>query len=1243
MISALHALLAVAAWALLWRGLDHATFLVRAPDRDVASAFALAVLIASAVGSTASLVAGRAVWSPWRALSWDVATFVAAGWAVALLSLGAWTRDLGGVMAVAVVVVRLAPGALAVVAGRAPAWLALVVAFGGYAALAAWLPVASLPLGDQIHYLLVADRLGHGGLDATIDDGLFLRTLGIPPSPDDAATHVAATPLGPRPVQGYAMPLLVLPGWALAGRLGAGLVIAAVAAWTSFQTYLILRDVCGPRSRAAGWTWLIASALAPLSLLATHVYPNAAGAALVATAYRAGFTAPDRRPALAAGVLALTLFLTPRDAVALVVLLPFLLRARVDRARVAIATGAVAVAAVVSNAALYGLPVPYAGYVFGTGQAQDLTGRSSITAMLWVTLPAILFDRTFGIAGTAPWAFVGLVGLVSALRADASPRVDSELPADGEPSPGRARLLPAALTVGASVLALSFFRLWEGGYAPPARYFVDVLPLWTPFVAYGLALAFGAAPPATAQAVAPRATDAVPGATGVALRVGVAALVAMSAVTTLVLDAVPSLALNSAFDDKIRFALGQVMGIDLLGWLPSFQPVSERWYVGAYLSLVPALAGAAALVVSGIRPMPLSAAGVRDFEEAIGSAADTGEPPLRSVADPRMPLVGGRSRPTAWWSPTAWQSGLHLFVVVNLLAIAWVAVAAAEPGIASATDPVPESLFRKWLPLSLALAALGTALVAQAIAPERRGPVLARHFLLYLVPAALLLVAHFGAPAVLDGQLGAVYLLVAAGFAVNAVAALWGQADRMGDRAAALRLAAVALVAAVVLLPYHRAVMPTASDEPHYLIVVESLVEDHDLDVRNEYEGDRYMAFYPSRLPDVHGVRVGDAIYSIRDLGMPLLAAVPFAVAGRLGVLALMCVVGAALAAQLYLLLRDLRFAPRVALLATATTALVHPAITYTTQIYPELLTALAFVTAVRVIRRGAASTAGQLALASALVGTLPWLSTRAWPIAVGVGAVVAYAALAPRRRDPRIRAVAARVAAGALPFAAFVLALAYVNWRTFGLFLPSAGYFLIREQQPVLTYTAWIGGPGLLVDRVFGIVPRAPIYLLAFVGIVPLVRRARVAGAGLVALAAGALLSFVYIADIQYWWADGSPPSRYLIGSIPLLVAGVAGGWEVVLAGPGWSRALAWLAVIASGAVAYLYATLPSLRYDLALDIRATGSSGALFGFLDRATGVDPGLAFPSLVRADVASAALVVAWLAAAAALALAGRRAL
>jgi hypothetical protein len=590
-----------------------------APNPDVAAAFPLAILIATSFGSLALVAAawrgtgGRApVWSARRALALDAATLLgAAAWLLALGS-GPWTREAGGASVVCITALRLLPGMIAATL-RAPAWLAFVVALGAYAALAVWLPAASLPLGDQVLYLLGAEQLRRGTLDAGIDPQLFRELVTFAPGPEATGTGVAPTPFGPRSIQGYAMQLVLLPGWALAGRIGAHLTMAVVMAWASCQTFLILRDLSTRRAWSirsgeatallprgvAGSAWILTSFAAPLSSVATHIYPNALSAAVLATAFRLGFTAEIRRPALAAGVLALTLFLTPRDGIALLVLLPFLLRVRADRARVAITAGAVAVVAAAVGALVYGLPVPYAGYTYGISQAQALTQESSITPRFWVNLPAILFDRTFGLAGTAPWVFIGLLGLVPLLRLERASHPDPTAPPI---------LLPAALAVGLSVMALSFVRLWEGGYAPPNRYLGGLLPLWAPFVAFGLAIASGR------MRVERRGALVDPAPAGRALRAIAAVAILMSVVATVILAAIPTTALNSAFEHKVRDAITAFFVVDPLGWLPSFQPTTPDWALGAYLRLVPGLAIAAGLAWAGWRVAKLLLMPVRSRE-----------------------------------------------------------------------------------------------------------------------------------------------------------------------------------------------------------------------------------------------------------------------------------------------------------------------------------------------------------------------------------------------------------------------------------------------------------------------------------------------------------------------------------------------------------------------------------------------------------------------------------------------------
>jgi len=555
-----HAAFGVVLALMSWRALEQPWLSDELGDPWVASAVRVGIPFAALAGTALGIAAGRLGGDPRRALRHDAISSLALFAAIFLLALGGDPRDTVGLVLVVAVALRLVPAAWWTVRFGAPPLFVFALCLAFYAPLAGWRVAASLPFGDQVFYLLSSEKLAHGSLDATIDPDRFFELLAVRPQPVDAATHVADAPAGPRLLQGYALPALLAPGWVIGGEVGATLVVALFAAWTATQTWLLLGETVRDR-RVARATWALVAFCAPLALAAVHVYPNAVGAALVATGYRLAFTARVRRPALAGALLGATAFLNPRDGLVLVALLPFL-RAwpRAAIVRFALGAAALVAAAALVSLATFGVPLPYAGYLYGTAAAQTIQSEPTWTFRFWIGLPAILFDRVFGVAGTSPWLLLAALGAAPALRAE------------------RARLLPGAAAAAASLVLLSLFRLWEGGYAPPNRYVVDVLPLAAPFVAFGLA---AARPPA--------------------LRAVAAVLVATSALATAFLLAVPSAALNTAFEDKPRGLLETALGLDPLAWLPSFQPVTPDWWVGAYLRLIPGLVLLAALAWSGWR------------------------------------------------------------------------------------------------------------------------------------------------------------------------------------------------------------------------------------------------------------------------------------------------------------------------------------------------------------------------------------------------------------------------------------------------------------------------------------------------------------------------------------------------------------------------------------------------------------------------------------------------------------------
>ena len=555
-----------------------------------------------------------------------------------------------------------------------------------------------------------------------------------------------------------------------------------------------------------------------------------------------------------------------------------------------------------------------------------------------------------------------------------------------------------------------------------------------------------------------------------------------------------------------------------------------------------------------------------------------------------------------------------------LIALLGLAPFAGGPG-ASATGDLARSLVTRWLPFAFALATILTATLAARSA--HRADLLRSHWWIYLAAPVTAAIVRFG-DAVGPGVLGIALVAIGVRIATTGLLELWRSREARSDRELGLLLGFVVLAVALALLPYDRSVQLTQSDEPHYLVIVQSLIGDHDLELRDEYDRADYADFYPGLLPDRHVIGVGTAQYPIRDLGLPIMSALPFAIARRTGVLVLMCLIGAVFAWRGYAFLRFHQFSRSAALPAAAATALLHPLFTYTTQIYPDLPAALIVLLVAELLARPA--TVLRFAAASALLGLLPWFTVRAWFVVVGMGIVVAWLALAPFR-DGITRRRLALVAAGGLPFAVLLLALIRVELSMFGIPVPNAGYYLIREQGTILAFTPQIGIPGLFLDRTFGLLSHAPLFALAFFGAVPLLRRARaLRSPGIVALFLGWLFYLAYIGDVQYWWADGSPSSRYQLATIAFPMLAVAAGLERPR---GLAASFAvWAAALWSAGVTVIYAWLPNLRYDISGDVAPTGGPGELWLYVTRTFRADPGLLFPSLVRAAPVDLAFTLAW---------------
>src|SRR3954463_14032547 len=104
----------------------------------------------------------------------------------------------------------------------------------------------------------------------------------------------------------------------------------------------------------------------------------------------------------------------------------------------------------------------------------------------------------------------------------------------------------------------------------------------------------------------------------------------------------------------------------------------------------------------------------------------------------------------------------------------------------------------------------------------------------------------------------------------------------MKRRAAALWFVLFAVYAAMIGLNAFDS-SEYAGDEPHYLLAAKSIVDDGDVDVRDEFASRAYREFYPYALDRQGRLRQG-RLNEPHGAGFPLLIAPAFALGGAHGV-----------------------------------------------------------------------------------------------------------------------------------------------------------------------------------------------------------------------------------------------------------------------------------------------------------------------------------------------------------------------
>jgi hypothetical protein len=330
---------------------------------------------------------------------------------------------------------------------------------------------------------------------------------------------------------------------------------------------------------------------------------------------------------------------------------------------------------------------------------------------------------------------------------------------------------------------------------------------------------------------------------------------------------------------------------------------------------------------------------------------------------------------------------------------------------------------------------------------------------------------------------------------------------------------AAATLAALVYLGAATSIWPRrpAGDEPHYLVIAQSLLRDHDLQIENNHtRGDYHEFFAPELKPDYLRRGVNGQIYSIHAPGLPAVIAPVFAFFGYAGVVVMLALLNATATGLAWIATWRLTGRADASWFGWATVALTVPFVFEAFTVFPDGLGGSIVMAGVLTMLAGAGASARALACTGAALALLPWLHTRFALPAGALGLMIAARQHASVDRGRRIAAfLGVPVVAG--------LAWFWFFYAIYGTPNPAAPYGDYTQSSPANVPR---GLTGLLLDQQFGILPYAPVYLSALIGFVPLVRRApRVAGE----LALIALPYAVATAAYFMWWGGFSAPGRFL------------------------------------------------------------------------------------------------------------------
>ncbi|HET6315863.1 MAG TPA: hypothetical protein VFG86_05355, partial [Chloroflexota bacterium] len=229
----------------------------------------------------------------------------------------------------------------------------------------------------------------------------------------------------------------------------------------------------------------------------------------------------------------------------------------------------------------------------------------------------------------------------------------------------------------------------------------------------------------------------------------------------------------------------------------------------------------------------------------------------------------------------------------------------------------------------------------------------------------------------------------AAVVAIDASRARWSP---LLHRPVRVQMAAAGAIAAILYgaAAWRMAPVLADGDEPHYLIITQSLLSDGDLRIENNHARHDYVAYAHGELkPDYLRRGRDGAIYSIHAPGLAVLVLPAFALGGYLGVTIFLALASAAGSVVAWLAVYQLTNDAAAAWIGWAGVALTVPFFFQSFTVYPDGPAALLVLFAIVGLVSPEGPSRRDLWRSGVALAALPWLHTRYAALAAALGVVL--------------------------------------------------------------------------------------------------------------------------------------------------------------------------------------------------------------------------------------------------------------